>query len=82
MWHLKEVVDGLVAHGRLGLALAHQVLQVLLEALLVPQEAHGDVIVRHALVQRGQEGPVTEAMVGVIITFKGEGLWGGIWLRK
>ena len=57
MRHLEVVVHGLVSHGRLGLAMAHQVLQVLLEALLVPQEAHGDVVVRHALVQRGQEGP-------------------------
>ena len=66
MWHLEEVVDGLVSHGRLGLALAHQVLQVLLEALLVPQEAHGDVVVRHTLVQRGQEGPATGSYFNVL----------------
>lgn len=50
-------MHGPVPDCRLGWTLTHQILQVVLKALLVLQEAHGDVIVRLTLVQLGEEDP-------------------------
>lgn len=51
------MVDRLVTDGGLGLALAYEILQVLLEALLAFQEAHGHVVICVAIAQLWQEGP-------------------------
>lgn len=55
--YLEEAVDGLVADSRLGQTLTDEIVEVLLKALLVLQEAHGDIIVRVTVVQLGKECP-------------------------
>lgn len=50
-------MDRPVPDGRFGWTLTDEVLQVLLEALLVLQEAHGYVVVCLALVQLREEDP-------------------------
>lgn len=55
--YLEEAVHGPVPDSRLRWTLTDQILQVVLKALLVLQEAHGDVIVRFTLIQLGEEDP-------------------------
>lgn len=55
--YLKEAVHSPVPDSRLSWTLTNQILQVVLKALLVLQEAHGDIIVRFTLIQLGEEDP-------------------------
>lgn len=65
MSDLEEVVDRLVADGGLCLALAHEIQQVLLEALLAFQEAHGHVVICVTIAQLRQEGPEDRGSVSI-----------------
>lgn len=55
--YLKEAVHRPVPDSRLRWTLTNQILQVVLKALLVLQEAHGDVIIRFTLIQLGEQDP-------------------------
>lgn len=50
-------MDDLVADSGLCLTLTNQILEVLLKALLILQEAHGYVIIRLAVVQLREKCP-------------------------
>lgn len=55
--YLEEAVDGLVTDSRFSLTLTNKILDVLLKALLAPQEAHGNIIICVTVIQLWVECP-------------------------
>lgn len=58
--YLKEAVHCPVPDSRLRWTLTNQILQVLLKALLVLQEAHGYIIIRFTFIQLCEEDPTRQ----------------------
>lgn len=60
-WHyLKKAVYRPVPDSRLSWTLTNKILQVLLKALLVLQEAHGYIIIRFTFIQLCEEDPTRQ----------------------
>ena len=49
------MVDSLVTDSRFSLTLTYKILEVLLKALFVPQEAHGYIIISITFIQLWEE---------------------------
>lgn len=66
LWcYLKEAVDCPVPDSRFSRTLTNEVLQVILKALLVLQEAHGYIIVCFTFVQLCEEDPTNKRHVQI-----------------